>query len=149
MAALDRLGRIADRPEGEEGLIPALLYDPQYKSVLDDLRLVSRNFREVSERLVGGRGTLGGLLKDEPGDQGLGQASQDLQAAMANLKSITAKIDEGEGTLGALIADPTLYERLVNVLDGAQRSFLLRRLLRGLGNEGSAASKDGADGARR
>jgi phospholipid/cholesterol/gamma-HCH transport system substrate-binding protein len=149
MTALDRLGRIADRPEGEEGLIPALLYDPQYKAVLDDLRLVTRNFREVSERLVGGRGTLGGLLKDEPGDQGLGQASQDLQAAMANLRSITGKIDDGEGTLGALIADPTLYERLVNVLDGAQRSFLLRRLLRGLEKEGSVGNKDGADGARR
>jgi hypothetical protein len=67
--------------------------------------------------------------------------SRDLQAAIANLKAITEKIDAGEGSLGALIADPTLYERLVAILDGAQRSFLLRGLLRGLGG--------GRDGAGR
>ena len=102
---------------------------------------VAAFFREVSDRLAGGRGTLGGLLKDEPADAGIRQASQDLQAAMANLKEITAKINEGEGTLGALIADPTVYERLVSILDGAQRSYLLRGLLRGLG--GGSKPKEG------
>ena len=62
---------------------------------------------------------------------------QDLQIAVANLKEITSKINEGVGTLGALIADPTVYEQLVGILDGAQRSFLLRPLIRGLD------SKDG------
>ena len=55
-------------------------------------------------------------------------------AALANLKEITAKVNDGEGTIGALIADPTVYERLVAILDGAQRSFLLRGLLRNLGS---------------
>jgi len=63
---------------------------------------------------VGGKGTLGGLIKDEPADASIRQASRDLQAALANLKEITAKVNEGEGTLGALIADPTVYERLVS-----------------------------------
>ena len=49
------------------------------------------------------------------------------------------KINDGEGTVGALIADPTVYERLVTILDGAQRSFLLRGLLRSLGKGGEAA----------
>ena len=53
---------------------------------------------------------------------------------MANLRDITDKIREGEGTVGALIVDPTVYERLVSILDGAQRSLLLRGLLRGLGD---------------
>jgi phospholipid/cholesterol/gamma-HCH transport system substrate-binding protein len=147
--ALERFGRLADRPEGDEGLMTALLFDPQYKSVLDDLRVVTRNFRTVSERLAGGRGTLGGLLKDEPDDGSLQQASQDLRATMANLKSITGKIDDGEGTIGALIADPTVYEQLVKILDGAQRSFLLRSLLRGLGTDQKSGGPDSSDGARR
>ena len=135
VAAMDKLARVAEQPgAADEGLVPALLFDPKYKNVLEDLRVVAHNFREVSDRLAGGRGTLGGLLKDEPADAGIRQASQDLQAAMANLKEITAKINEGEGTLGALIADPTVYERLVSILDGAQRSYLLRGLLRGLGS---------------
>jgi phospholipid/cholesterol/gamma-HCH transport system substrate-binding protein len=137
VAAMDKLARVAEQPgTADEGLVPALLFDPKYKNVLDDLRVVAHNFREVSDRLVGGKGTLGGLIKDEPADAGIRQASRDLQVALANLKEITAKINEGEGTLGALIADPTVYERLVAILDGAQRSLLLRGLLRGLGNSG-------------
>ena len=136
VAAMDRLGRLGERPAGDEGLLPALLFDPRYRGVLDDLRLVSRNFRDVSDRLAGGRGTLGSLLKDEPADAGLAQASRDFKAAVANLREITDKLNEGEGTVGALIADPTVYERLVSILDGAQRSRLLRGLLRGLGGDG-------------
>ena len=70
--------------------------------------------------VAGGKGTLGSLIKDEPGDDGIRKASQDLQVALANLRSITEKINEGEGTVGALIADPTIYENLVSILGGAQ-----------------------------
>jgi phospholipid/cholesterol/gamma-HCH transport system substrate-binding protein len=134
VAAMDRLARSVERPgDDDAGLLPALLMDPKYKSVLEDVRVVARNFREVSDRLAGGRGTLGSLVKDEPAEAGIRQASQDLQVALANLREITAKINEGEGTVGALIADPTVYERLVTILDGASRSRLLRGLLRGLG----------------
>jgi phospholipid/cholesterol/gamma-HCH transport system substrate-binding protein len=130
VAAMDRLGRMLDRPGAEEGLLPTLLFDPQYKPVLEDLRVVARNLRDVSERVVGGRGTLGALLRDE-GD-GLRQTTEDLRVAVANLRAITDKISQGEGTLGALVEDPTVYEKLVQILDGAQRSFLLRTLIRGL-----------------
>jgi phospholipid/cholesterol/gamma-HCH transport system substrate-binding protein len=145
VAAMDRLARAVEQPE-EGGLLPGLLLDPKNKSVLEDLRVVARNFRDVSDRLAGGKGTLGALVKDEPGEPGIRQASQDLQAAMANLREITAKINEGEGTVGALIADPSIYENLVSILGGAQRSFLLRGLLRNLGNSGDRArDKDGND----
>jgi phospholipid/cholesterol/gamma-HCH transport system substrate-binding protein len=144
VAAMDRLARAAEQPGSDEGLVPALLFDPKYKNVLEDLTVVAHNFREVSDRLVGGKGTLGGLIKDEPADASIRQASRDLQSALANLKEITAKINEGEGTLGALIADPTVYERLVSILDGAQRSFLLRGLLKNLGGgQDRGKSKEG------
>jgi len=136
VAAMDRLSRVVERPSAEDGMLPALLFDPKYRPVLDDLRVLAHNLRDVSDRLAGGRGTLGALVKDEPADGGIRQASQDLQAAIANLKEITGKIKDGEGTVGALIADPTIYERLVTILDGAQRSFLLRGLLRNLGRDG-------------
>jgi phospholipid/cholesterol/gamma-HCH transport system substrate-binding protein len=137
---MDRLGRAVEQPESG-GLLPGLLLDPKYKGVLEDLRVVAHNFREVSDRLAGGKGTLGALVKDEPGEPGIRQASQDLQAALANLRAITDKINEGDGTLGALISDPTVYERLVSILDGASRSRLLRGLLRGLGGGDRARDK--------
>ncbi len=143
VAAMDRLSRVVEQPSADDGVLPALLFDPKYRPVLDDLRVVAHNLRDVSTRLAGGRGTLGSLLKDEPTDGGIRQASQDFQAAVANLREITDKIKDGEGTVGALIADPTIYERLVTILDGAQRSFLLRGLLRGLGRDGKADGRDG------
>ncbi len=123
VAAMDRLSRVVEQPSPEDGLLPALLFDPKYRAVVEDLRVTAHNLRDVSERVAGGRGTLGSLVKDEPTDGGIRQASQDFQAAVANLREITEKIKDGEGTVGALIADPTVYERLVTILDGAQRSF--------------------------
>jgi len=146
VAAMDRFGALADRPAGDEGLLTALLFDPKYKSVLEDLQRMTHNLRDVSDRLAGGRGTIGGLLKDEPAEASIQSASQDLQATLANLRSITDKINEGEGTLGALMVDPTLYERLSAVLEGASRSFLLRSFIRGLGNRRDGAKGNGEAG---
>lgn len=146
VAAMERFGQAMDTPERGGGLLPALLLDPEYRAVLDDLRVVAHNLRDVSDRVAGGRGTLGSLVKDEPADQGLRGAMRDLEAAAANLKQITDRINEGEGTLGALIADPTIYERLAAILDGAQRSTILKFLLRRLGDhEGSAKPSAGGD----
>jgi phospholipid/cholesterol/gamma-HCH transport system substrate-binding protein len=146
VAAMERFGALADRPAGDEGLLTALLFDPKYKSVLEDLQRVTHNLRDVSERVAGGRGTIGGLVKDEPADASINQASRDLQATLANLRAITDKINEGEGTLGALIVDPTLYERLSNILDGASRSFLLRSFIRGLGKKNDGRKDAGEAG---
>ncbi|HSE93580.1 MAG TPA: MlaD family protein [Methylomirabilota bacterium] len=135
LAAMDRVARLTEGPRAEDGLLPALLFDPKYRAVLDDLQAVTRNLREVSDRVVGGRGTLGSLVKDESEDGKLRSTMEDLQVAVANLKEITEKINEGEGTLGALIADPTIYERLAAILDGTQRSVILRSLIRNLGKD--------------
>jgi phospholipid/cholesterol/gamma-HCH transport system substrate-binding protein len=136
VSLMDRLGRLGEPGRTDDGLLTALLFDPKYRAVLDDLRETARNLRTVSDRVVGGRGTLGSLVKDDGGDDGsLRLTIQDLQVAVANLKEITAKINEGEGTLGALVADPTLYEKLVAIVDGAQRSSVLRFLIRGLSKD--------------
>jgi phospholipid/cholesterol/gamma-HCH transport system substrate-binding protein len=148
VAAMERFGALADRPAGDEGLLTALLFDPKYKTVLEDLQRVAHNFRDISDRVAGGRGTIGGLLKDEPAEDSIRKASGDLQATLANLRSITDKLNEGEGTLGALIADPTLYERLSSLLDGASRSFLLRSLIRGLGKNNDDGKRNAGEAGR-
>lgn len=144
VAAMDRISGMVEHPEREQGFLPGLLFDPKYRPILDDLRTVAHNLREVSDRLAGGRGTLGSLVADSGDASELRLTLQDLRVAVANLKSISGKINEGEGTLGLLIADPTIYERLVAILEGAQRSFLLRSMIRGLGDNGGKASDDGA-----
>lgn len=144
VAAMDRLARMVEAPAGEEGLLPGLLFDPKYKGTLEDLRGTARNLREISDRVAAGRGTLGALVAGSADDGGLGSAVQDLKVAIHNLKSVSQKLSAGEGTLGALVADPTVYERLVTILEGAQRSFLLRSLIRSLGETGTESKDDGA-----
>src|SRR5207249_653251 len=73
LAALDALGRAAEKPGPADGLLPALLFDPEYRPVARDLQLVARNFREISEKLARGEGLLGGMLQDS-GQDGMGQA---------------------------------------------------------------------------
>ena len=148
VAAMDRLARAVEKPEGEEGLLPALLFDPKYKGTLEDLRVATRNLREISDRVAGGRGALGALVADSTPDGELRGALQDLRVAVENLRGISEKINAGEGTIGALVADPTIYERLVSILDNASRSFLLRGLLRGLaGSRDRHREGDGSSGS--
>jgi phospholipid/cholesterol/gamma-HCH transport system substrate-binding protein len=138
LAALDALGRAAEKPGPDDGLLPALLFDPEYRPVARDLQLLAKNFREVSEKLARGEGLLGGMLQDD-GDGNTGQAGADFRAAMANLRAVSEKIKAGEGTMGALIEDPTVYENLVTFLEGAQRSLLLRSLVRSTIHTGQTA----------
>lgn len=143
LAAMEALGRGADKAGTGEGLVSALLYDPEYRSVADDLRAVTRNFRDVSEKLAHGQGLLGELVyggEETP----LGQAAADFRAAMANLRSVSERLKAGDGTLGALIDDPTVYENLVQFLDGAERSLLLRTLMRSTIGAGGAGRGSGA-----
>jgi phospholipid/cholesterol/gamma-HCH transport system substrate-binding protein len=145
LAAMDAFGRAAQKPDAGEGLLPTLLYDPQYKDVARDLQVLTRNFRDVSEKLAHGQGVLGGLLKED-GDATFGQTAADFRVAMANLRVVTDRLKAGEGTMGALLADPTVYENLVQFLEGARRSFLLRSLIRstiptgGVDDKGKAAA---------
>ena len=55
---------------------------------------------------------------------------------------ITDRLRAGEGTLGGLLEDPSVYENLAAFLDGAQRSFLLRALMRS--SIGDASTPSGA-----
>ena len=76
------------------------------------------------------------------GDGSMGQAGADFRAALANLRAVSEKIKSGEGTVGALIEDPTVYENLVTFLEGAQRSLLLRSLVRSTIQHGRDGQKE-------
>jgi phospholipid/cholesterol/gamma-HCH transport system substrate-binding protein len=138
LAAMEALGRGADKPGAGEGLLTTLLFDPEYKPVAQDIQVVAKNLRDVSEKLAHGQGLLGSLLTSD-GDGGLGPAAADFKVAMANLRAVSERLKDGQGTVGALLEDPTVYENLVQVLDGAKRSYLLRALIRSSIGAGAGA----------
>jgi phospholipid/cholesterol/gamma-HCH transport system substrate-binding protein len=146
LAAMETFGRAVDKakdsgPEDDVGPLLALLLDPKYKPMAQDLQAMAKSFREISERLAAGQGFLGGLLT-EKGDGPMGEAAADFRVAMNNLRLITDRLKAGEGTVGALLEDPTVYENLAAFLEGAQRSFLLRSLIRSSIGAGGTASGD-------
>lgn len=132
LAALDRLTGLAERAAAGEGLLPALLLDPRYRETADHLRDTVANLKTLSDRLAAGQGALGTLLQDESGGDALRDTLADLRSAVAHLRIVGERLEAGEGSLGALLADPTLYDRLVAVLEGTERSRLLRWMLRRL-----------------
>jgi phospholipid/cholesterol/gamma-HCH transport system substrate-binding protein len=160
VTAADGLAQTVEQAREADGLLRALVFDPEGKALVADLRDTARHFREVTARVVRGEGLLGHLTR--PGTEeavkqltqglaGLGQladdlakdarlveALTDLRAAMADLRTIAARVEAGEGTIGGLVQDPTVYENLAAFLEGAQRSLILRALIRSaIGRGGS------------
>jgi phospholipid/cholesterol/gamma-HCH transport system substrate-binding protein len=169
VTAADGLAQAVDRARTQDSVLRALLEDP---ALATDLRDTARSFREVTGRIARGEGMLGALT--QPGGEAsikqatdalarlgklaeglsenanLGETLADLRQAMADLRAITGRIEAGEGTLGGLIQDPTVYENLAAFLEGAQRSLLLRTLIRAAIGRGTPATQSapGSGGSR-
>ncbi|MFQ5848760.1 MAG: MlaD family protein [Candidatus Methylomirabilales bacterium] len=116
---------LKEMQEGD-GLLHALVFEKGGKDLVGEIRQTVTGLEQVVARLQAGEGILGALLTDSTHGKNL----QDLQAVVADLKRITGALAEGEGTLGALIHDPTVYEDLSSLLRGAERSWVLRGLIR-------------------
>ena len=63
------------------------------------------------------------------------QVMQFLEAG-ARLNSILAKMDRGEGTFGLMLNDPTLYEEIKILVSGANRSGVIRTMIRMMSPDG-------------
>jgi phospholipid/cholesterol/gamma-HCH transport system substrate-binding protein len=156
VTAADGLARALARAQEEDSVLRLALDD---RALAADLRDAARSFREVTGRLARGEGVLGGLtrpggedavqaaaqglrqlgrLAGELGEGNLGELLTDLRQAMASLRTITGRLEAGEGTLGGLLADPTVYENLAAFLEGAERSLLLRALIRAAVGRGAS-----------
>ncbi|MGH8059153.1 MAG: hypothetical protein ACREOH_18275, partial [Candidatus Entotheonellia bacterium] len=57
------------------------------------------------------------------------QILTDLTQTVRDLRQVAADIANGRGTLGGFLKDPTLYENLTALLDGARRSWILRSVI--------------------
>ncbi len=114
-----------------DGMVPALLHDPEGKKkvydLVDNLRVTSTNLATFSQSLQNGQGLVPRLMNDKAyGDQ----AMNEFQLLLQQLNSAVAKINNGEGTAGKLIADPSVYESINDILIGINESKLLRWLIR-------------------
>jgi phospholipid/cholesterol/gamma-HCH transport system substrate-binding protein len=124
-----------------QGMLHALVYEKNGREGVDQLVAAVRHVSEASQSLSsllaeakGGKGLLHDLIYTEvkPGtvSKQVEEVLTALTQAAQNLKSTSDALAQGQGTLGALIVDPKLYDNLVEVTEGAKRSFILRQAVR-------------------
>jgi phospholipid/cholesterol/gamma-HCH transport system substrate-binding protein len=123
--------------ETGDGMLPALLSDPEGKQrvneLVENLRLTSANLSQFSNALSQGEGLVPRLLNDKQyGDQALAEFT----LLISQLNETVRKINSGQGTAGKLVADPSLYESVNDILIGINESRLLRWLIRNRQQEG-------------
>lgn len=123
--------RIQQSFEKGDGMVPALLNDPEGKrrvyEVIENLRATSANLSTFTTSLQTGQGLVPRLLNDKAyGDEALNEFT----ALVKQLNAVVTKINNGDGTAGKLISDPSLYESVNDILIGINESKLLRWLIR-------------------
>jgi phospholipid/cholesterol/gamma-HCH transport system substrate-binding protein len=104
------------------GLAHALIYDPEGSRLLPKVSQTLQETHALLDAIRHSNGAIPTLLFD-PDSKRL---VEHLQKLSQNLEEITGKLARGEGTLGAMLADPTIYDDLAALLEGAERSRLVR-----------------------
>jgi len=142
---LDRADTLLKDVKEGPGLLHTLIYDREGAELMARLGRTSERLEAFVGSLQEGQGLVPSLLFDPERVKVL----DDLQAAAAGLRALTAdlqavvtRLRQGEGTLGALLEDPTVYEDLSALLRGANRSLILRSLIRSTRDEGVQEKKE-------
>ena len=123
--SLASIESILNEVESGNGMLNSLIYAEDTTGVAD----IQESLDSLSDILLevkNGDGLLHALIYDEES----GRLSDEAVAAVTRLNSVLKKIEEGEGTLGLLVSDPSLYEDMTMLFGGAQRSVVLRTLVR-------------------
>jgi phospholipid/cholesterol/gamma-HCH transport system substrate-binding protein len=95
-----------------------------------------KNLQISSEELKDALTTLNGLLRELKPDGG---GESELKKTLRHLGNVAQKLDSGQGTLGGLINDPSLHERLKELVGAGQQKKGTKSLLR------STIEKGGGD----
>ena len=131
-ASLNRiLGSVEKGVKTGEGLVPALLSDPEGKkkffAMVDSLQSTAAGLASFSKDLKSGNGLLGQLVSN--GDFSK-EFLADLKTLSSHLANVAAKLDSTQGTAGKLIADPAVADAMNDILVGIDKSKALRWLIR-------------------
>jgi phospholipid/cholesterol/gamma-HCH transport system substrate-binding protein len=135
------ISELAQEIRTGKGVLHALIYSNGGERAVERLFEASDSVASASDNLSSlllqaknGKGLLHDLIYTdiEPGvvAKRIEQVLVSLATMANNLKVASDSLVQGTGTLGALILDPKLYDNLVEVTDGAKRSFILRQAIR-------------------
>ena len=89
--------------------------DPQMASILENVRVVTEDVRQLLATQQAG-GQQAGSLRDTL--EHVNRSSKELESALGHVDSIAGRVDRGEGTIGRLSKDETLINEVQGVAEG-------------------------------
>lgn len=142
------LGALEKGTGGGDGLLPALLGDPEGKkrffAMVDSLKATADGLAAVTTDLRSGDGLLPRLV----GDEAFARAFLgDMKELSSHLANVSRKLDSSDGTVGKLIADPAVADAVNDILVGVNESKMLRWLIRGRQKSGIQVRYEAAKGS--
>jgi phospholipid/cholesterol/gamma-HCH transport system substrate-binding protein len=135
--AIEAVSDIMIETREGSGLIHTLIFEPYEGGGADAVARTLERVDAILGEVQSGDGLLHTLIyesTDDPQD-----VLEQALVATATLNRILEKVDSGDGTLGLLLNDPTVFEDLKVLLGGAQRSTLLRSMIRMAVEQGEEA----------
>jgi phospholipid/cholesterol/gamma-HCH transport system substrate-binding protein len=127
--SLASLENILEEVRTGRGILNSLIYAQESNQEVTsaaDIQHALSTVADILKEIKSGDGLLHSLIYDPE----TGRMSEDAAAAMSRLDAILEKIENADGTLGLMISDPKLYEDLTKLLGGAERSALLRTMVK-------------------
>jgi phospholipid/cholesterol/gamma-HCH transport system substrate-binding protein len=109
------------------GLLHSLIYDDYEGGGVESVERSLATLENILDEVASGEGLMHSLIYEPLTEQ---DVVAEVLDAGSRLNSILAKMDSGDGTIGLLLNDPTLYEDLKRLVGGAQRSAVVRTLIR-------------------
>ena len=100
------------------GLVHSLIYDPKGSDTVANLSRILKSLGDLTEDI------------SEDGKKDTKGLITNLKKASSDLSEILAGIRRGEGTVGMLIRDPELYNEMKALLGKANRSKLMKTVIR-------------------
>jgi len=125
---LERADKIVDNTLSITESLDAFLKPIKKKKSGENVARIIESADDIVTEVRDGEGSLHTIIyggKEETAD-----TISNLDASLVSLRSILEKVDKGEGTLGALVNDPTAYEDLKILLGGANRSKVIRAVVK-------------------
>ena len=143
---LDNLGKSAESLNAVlseiktgDGFLHSAIYDKTEKDLFKNLSQTAAALGEtakvisdIANEVKTGNGLLNELIDEDSADLNtvINDTLLKLNASSEAIKKASEALANGDGTIGALLIDSDIYDNLVEVTDGAKRSFILRQAIR-------------------
>ncbi|MDR4504380.1 MAG: MlaD family protein [Candidatus Scalindua sp.] len=122
----ENVRRVTDDIVNGNGVLNAMIYNREDNGIMKTITGLSNEVEKIANQITNGNGLLHAILYDEDKRMIL----DNLVQVTENLQAVTKTVNDGDGSLGAMINDPALYDSVNQLMGGANRSFILRTLIR-------------------